>query len=118
MLMCANLRRRSKLNRSIMPRIRMCTKSQIPPGSAVEKRIMARRVALFNDNGQLFAVEGDCKHMKAPLSTGRVQNKTVECPWHFWRYRLDTGVCLNMEKVALKTYVVEEEGDDLYVIIE
>ena len=55
-----------------MQRIKMGKISELPPGSSLEKRILARRVAVFNVDGELFGIESDCKHMKASLKKGKV----------------------------------------------
>lgn len=95
----------------------MCKLSELSPGTSIEKRIMARRIAVFNVDGKLYGLESDCKHMKASLQKGRVQNEIVTCPWHHWQYEIKTGRCLTVDKFQLKTYAVEVEGDDVYLIL-
>jgi len=91
--------------------------SELSPGTAIEKRIMARRIAVFNVDGKLYGIESDCKHMKASLQKGKVQNDIVTCPWHHWQYDIRTGQCLTVDKFKLKTYPVEIDGDDVYIIL-
>ena len=100
-----------------MPKVKMGSIAELATGSALEKRILARRVAVVNDNGTLYAIEADCKHMKASLATGRVVNGTVTCRWHGWKYDLATGACLTNDRFALKTYRVELVDDTVYVHI-
>jgi nitrite reductase (NADH) small subunit len=101
-----------------MQRIKMGKTSELSPGSSVEKRILARRIAVFNVEGKLYGIESDCKHMKASLQKGNVQNYIVTCPWHHWQYDIKTGQCLTVDKFKLKTYAVEVEGDDVYIVLE
>jgi nitrite reductase/ring-hydroxylating ferredoxin subunit len=56
--------------------------------------------------------------MKASLQKGQVKNEIVTCPWHHWQYDLKTGQCLTVDKFKLKTYQVEVEGDEVYIILE
>lgn len=100
-----------------MQRIKMGKVSELPPGSSLEKRILARRVAVFNVDGELFGIESDCKHMKASLRKGKVEGFVVTCPWHSWKYNLKTGQCLTVDKFKLKTYQVEVENGDIFVKI-
>ena len=100
-----------------MHRNKMGKTSELIPGSCLEKRIMAKRVAVFNVKGELFGIESDCKHMKASLQKGKVEGFVVTCPWHSWKYDLRTGQCLTVEKFKLKTYQVEVEGGDIFVKI-
>lgn len=100
-----------------MQRIKMGKLNELLPGTAIEKRIMARRVAVFNVGGKLYGIESDCKHMKASLQKGKVQNEVVTCPWHHWQYDLKSGQCLTVDKFKLKTYPVEIDGDDVFLIL-
>ncbi len=73
---------------------------------------------IVNDDGNLYAVEGDCKHMKASLTGGEIRDGIVTCAMHGWRYRLDNGECLTDPAFRLKTYIIEIENDDIYVVLE
>lgn len=98
-------------------RIRMCRMDQIPAGRAIEKRILARRVAVFNDNGTLYGIEADCKHMKASLAAGEVLNGVVTCTWHHWKYDLKTGECIGRPGMKLRIYPVEIIDDEVFLIM-
>jgi len=43
------------------------------------------------DDGSARVVDGYCEHMGGPLADGLVREGCVECPWHGWRYVLETG---------------------------
>ena len=88
--------------------------SDLPPGGVIEKRIMARRVAVFNHEGCLYGIESDCKHMRASLANGEVADGVVKCKWHGWRYELETGNCLDLEGARLKRYEVEVVDGDVF----
>jgi nitrite reductase (NADH) small subunit/3-phenylpropionate/trans-cinnamate dioxygenase ferredoxin subunit len=98
-------------------RIKLCHIDQLPPGRAVEKRIMARRVAVFNDNGSLYGIESDCKHMKASLAVGEVANGIVTCNWHHWKYDLKTGECVGRPGMRLRTYEVEIVDGEVFLVL-
>lgn len=98
-------------------RIKMARLEELVPGQIIEKRILARRVAVVNYKGEIHAFEGDCKHMKASLGKGNIDNGVIVCPWHSWRYDLQTGACLTLENVSLRKYDVEIEDGDVYVIL-
>jgi nitrite reductase/ring-hydroxylating ferredoxin subunit len=92
--------------------------SQLPPGRAVEKQILARRVAVFNHDGRLIGLESDCKHMRASLAKGgAITDGQLVCAWHGWKYNIETGECINMPGFKLKKYDVELDGDAIYLII-
>jgi nitrite reductase (NADH) small subunit/3-phenylpropionate/trans-cinnamate dioxygenase ferredoxin subunit len=98
-------------------RIRMCRLEQIPAGQAVEKRILARRVAVFNDNGTLYGIEADCKHMKASLAAGEVSNGVVTCNWHHWKYDLKTGECIGRPGMRLRIYPIEVVEGEVFLLV-
>lgn len=100
-----------------MADIKMGKLTRLAPGQVLEKRILARRIAVFNDNGHLYAIESDCKHMRASLATGRVADGVVTCKWHKWQYDLRTGECLTHAGMRLKRYDVTVSDDDIIVTI-
>ena len=101
-----------------MQRIKMCSLSELPSGKAIEKRILARRVAVFNENGTLYGLESECKHMKASLAKGGVHQGILTCNWHGWKYDLKSGECLTHPGMKLKRYDVEVQGDEIYLILK
>ncbi len=98
-------------------RIRMAKLSDLPPGKIIEKRILARRIAVVNDNGKLYGIESDCKHMRASLAKGTIADGVITCRWHGWRYGLADGVCLTHPEFSLKRFEIEIDGDDIYLIM-
>ena len=91
--------------------------SDLPAGTAIEKRLFARRVAVFNVNGSLFGLESECKHMKASLTKGEISDSILTCPWHHWQYNILTGECLTHSDMKLKRYDVEIVNDDIFLIL-
>jgi len=100
-----------------MTRIKMGTLAELPVGGVLEKRIMARRVAVFNVAGKLYGIESDCKHMRASLASGDISDGVLTCRWHHWRYDLQTGECLDLEGARLKRYEIDVEDDVIFVTI-
>jgi 3-phenylpropionate/trans-cinnamate dioxygenase ferredoxin component len=70
--------------------IRACPLASLPPGEAL--RIEAAvPIAVFNVDGELFAVDDTCTHQDASLADGWVEGYTVECPLHASCFDLRTG---------------------------
>ncbi len=99
-----------------MNRIKMGKLNELSPGAIIVKRILARRIAVVNDAGKIYAIEGDCKHMKATLETGKVCDGSITCRWHNWKYELTSGECTSNPPFKLKTYDIDIVDDDIYVI--
>ncbi len=100
-----------------MQRIKMGNVSELAEGQGIEKRILARRLAVIKSNGELFGIEGDCKHMKATLAKGGVKDGILTCRWHGWQYDLRTGACLTQVGTKLKRYEVEVVDGDIYLLV-
>jgi 3-phenylpropionate/trans-cinnamate dioxygenase ferredoxin component len=63
----------------------------IPPGEAV--RVEAEvPIAVFNVDGELFAIDDTCTHQDASLADGWVEGCAVECPLHAACFDLRTGM--------------------------
>ena len=78
----------------------------LPPGATRAVEANGRRIAVFNLDGEVVAVDGRCLHRGGPLEDGFVANGIVMCPWHWWRYDLRTGCRLDDPSVHLARYPV------------
>ncbi len=99
-----------------MLKIKMGKVAELRPGQALEKRILTRRVAVFNIDGKLYGLEADCKHMKASLAQGEVHDGILTCRWHGWKYDLESGECLTQPGMKLKRYDIVIDDDEIYVL--
>lgn len=97
--------------------IKIGKKSQIPPGKAVCVDLPdGRVVALFNIDGEYFALNNLCPHQGAPLAEGKICGSQVTCPWHNWIFDIRSGVCLNQPGERAKRYHLEMKGEDIFLI--
>jgi nitrite reductase/ring-hydroxylating ferredoxin subunit len=63
------------------------------------------------DDGSVRVSDAACPHNAGPLVEGRVRGAEVRCPWHLYRFDLDTGVCATTDLFALTVYpVLEVDG--------
>jgi nitrite reductase (NADH) small subunit/3-phenylpropionate/trans-cinnamate dioxygenase ferredoxin subunit len=53
--------------------------------------------------------------MGASLGAGMLEEGVVTCPWHAWRFRLTDGVWCDSPRVAIDTFEVRVEGDEIQV---
>jgi nitrite reductase (NADH) small subunit/3-phenylpropionate/trans-cinnamate dioxygenase ferredoxin subunit len=49
------------------------------------------------------------------LAAGFVEDGTVTCPWHFWRFRLEDGKWADNPKLGIGCYQVRVVGDDVQI---
>ncbi|MEM6430903.1 MAG: aromatic ring-hydroxylating dioxygenase subunit alpha [Deinococcota bacterium] len=57
--------------------------------------VMGEQVALFRLDGQIHAFRDLCIHRGTALSLGRIEEGTLVCPYHGWRYDM-SGQCVRI----------------------
>jgi 3-phenylpropionate/trans-cinnamate dioxygenase ferredoxin component len=90
--------------------------SALAPGTMTFVAVERERVLLANVQGVFYALRDACGHRQAPLSRGKLAGHVVECPLHFATFDVRTGKLLSGPASAdVPTYVVQVEGDTVYV---
>ncbi|MEM1452402.1 MAG: Rieske (2Fe-2S) protein [Planctomycetota bacterium] len=51
-------------------------------------------LALVRDGDAVVAVDAWCPHLDGPLWEGSSADGQIACPWHGWRFSLETGLCV------------------------
>ena len=97
--------------------LRIATVGEIPAGGSKLVQIEDIRIALFNLDGEYYAIEDVCTHDDGPLVDGEIVNGCeVECPRHGARFDIRTGRAVRMPAFsATNTYEVRVEGNDVLV---
>ena len=93
----------------------------IPDGEAIkiEADVLGTvdDVAVFNDNGELFALDDTCSHEKASLSEGWIEDGVIECPLHAGKFCLKSGSVLSMPATQdVFCHRVLLDGDNIRVV--
>lgn len=102
----------------------------IPNGRGIGVEVDGIEVAVFNANGEYYALSNRCAHQSAPLcksgekkvnaahtwtkTRGSVDPEacTVSCPWHLWEWDLKTGKH-EVSGRRIATFDVRVEDDDI-----
>ena len=93
-----------------------CKASDLSPGSMSWVAVNRERVLLVNVEGTFYALSDVCGHLRAPLSRGRLEGYSVECPLHFACFDVRTGALIDGPVATdVPTYQVCVEGDTVYV---
>lgn len=97
--------------------LKIATVDEIPAGSSKLIQIEDVRIALFNLDGEFYAIEDVCTHDDGPLVEGEVVDAgEVECPRHGARFDIRTGRATRMPAFEpVPTYEVRVEGNDVLV---
>lgn len=98
--------------------VRVSALDALPPGSAHAFPVGRYEVALFNIDGELYALENACPHQGGPIADGWIEEKTVTCPWHAWCFDLQTGKMTLGDFAWIPRFDVRVEGNDVYIATE
>ncbi len=106
--------------------------ADVPPGTSTTVMAFGTTVAIFNVEGELFAVSNHCPHHGGPLCHGRIsgtalpsrpyeyryglEGRVLTCPWHGWEFDLESGRTIFDSSVRVKTYEAWVEDDKIVLM--
>lgn len=89
---------------------------EIAPGEAKLVEAEGREIALFNCDGEYYAIDNDCTHIGGPLCDGEIRGDTVVCPWHGSEFNIKTGEVLGPPADEnVNSYKVRVEGGRILI---
>lgn len=104
---------------------------KLDPGSRVIADIRGTEIAVFNIDHDYYALANYCVHAGGPLCEGPIEQSTtvaddgwdweyddrtaVLCPWHHWKFDIETGDSLDSELYSVPSYETKVENDMVYV---
>ena len=96
-------------------RVKVATIDALPPGTGQVVEAANRTLAVFNVDGQLYALDNACPHRGGPLGEGELEGPIVMCPWHAWRWNVTTGANVNNPAVKVACFPVTVSGGEVFV---
>ena len=96
--------------------IKVAETADLPPGGAMAVQIGEQKIALFNVDGNYYAIDDTCTHVGGPLSEGDVDGKVVTCPLHGATFDITSGHVLGPPaKSGVTGYRVQIVGSEIRV---
>jgi 3-phenylpropionate/trans-cinnamate dioxygenase ferredoxin subunit len=97
--------------------IKVATLDEVPVGQSKLVEVDYVRVALFNLDGEIYAIEDVCTHDGGPLVEGTIMNGCeVMCPRHGARFDIRTGKALSFPAFEpTNSYTVRVEGNNVFI---
>ncbi len=94
--------------------------SEIPPGTAKSVMTEKFKVAVFNVDGNFYAIKDACPHAEYPLVKGTLRGEVVACSSHNWQFNVRTGECVRgegdeSENMSIRRFDVELRGEEIWV---
>ncbi|MGQ4556527.1 Rieske 2Fe-2S domain-containing protein [Halobellus sp. GM3] len=105
---------------------------EVPDGGVMGVEVDGLEIAVFNCDGEFYAMQNRCIHRSAALhrideerigeedclteGPGDIdcEARVAACPWHGWKFDLETGQHQTTEK-RMRTFPVVVDGDELRV---
>lgn len=111
---------------------RVCSVADVPVGGRCVADVGGVSIAVFNRDGEFYALHNRCPHQGAPLCVGELtgvltargpgfafdwsrDGEFVRCPWHGWEFEIVSGRSLTDPAVRTKAYPVVERDGELFV---
>jgi len=109
--------------------------SKLKPGKKKMIRVGKKLILLLNVDGDYFATEALCRHMRWPLAYGaKIKDDCIRCPLHQTTHKIDDGSLVEWspfplfppygklvgkfsKQKDLKTYETRVSGENLQVRI-
>jgi nitrite reductase/ring-hydroxylating ferredoxin subunit len=95
--------------------IRLADADDCPVGEGREYVAGGRIIALFNIDGELFAIDGICPHQGGPLGKGVLAGCIVTCPWHGFQFDVRDGQHTTSKQLRQPTFEVKVDDSAIYV---
>ena len=98
-------------------KVKTINTSEISENSVKVVNIDDKDIAIFNVEGDFYAIDDLCSHAEASLAEGEVFDCKVECPLHGAEFDLKTGEAVTLPATkSVNTY--ETEIIDGYIYVE
>lgn len=91
--------------------------TEIAPGNSKVVEANGREIAIFNLDGNFYAIDNTCIHKGGPLGQGTLEGEDIVCPWHSWRFNVKTGVSPVNPAAKVKTYDLKIESGDIKLAV-
>lgn len=88
---------------------------ELHDGETTSRELDGQSVLLSRFGDQVTCFANHCAHMGMALDGGEIIDGVITCPYHGFRYALDSGECLTAPEVQLQPHAVRVVGDRVEV---
>lgn len=102
-------------------------------GSRVIAEVEGQEIAVFQHEGEYYALANFCIHQGGPLCEGALsgsistdedgwdwvyddEERYIVCPWHGWMFDIETGRSPKDERYAVPTYDAVVDDGTVYAV--
>ena len=95
--------------------VRVCSKSEVTPGSVKAFAVDDKTLAVYNIDGTFYVTDDECTHAAASLADGMIEGDVIECCMHMGSFHIPTGKVMQPHcEVQLRTYQVVLKDEDVF----
>lgn len=98
--------------------VKVADRSEIPPGSGKRLEVRGQAVAVFNLEGEFYAIGDTCPRDDGSLSQGVLFGEMVQCPVQACKYELTTGSCATFPDFSVPHYAVRVDGNEIKIKLD
>ncbi len=99
--------------------VRVCAQADIAPETVQAFEVGDRRLAAYQIAGKFYVTDDECTHASASLADGMLDGDVIECAVHMGAFHVPTGAVRSPPcVVALRTYKVLLQGDDIFIDLD
>ncbi len=100
--------------------VRLLPTDALVPGAAKYVETSGLELAVFHlsDPDRFVVSANSCPHAGGNLAAGQVEGREVTCPWHCWKFDLDSGRCTLSETVQLRRYESRVESGFIWARLD
>ena len=89
----------------------------LPPGTGRTFHIAGKEIAIFNVEGEVYAIDDSCVHAGASLGAGKLEGKVLTCRAHGFRYDVTTGQ-VTTGGLGVASYPAKVSDGRIFVAVE
>ena len=94
----------------------VATTDEVQPGDRIVVEVGRRWVAIFNVDGEYYAIDDVCTHDDGPLAEGELYGCIIECPRHGATFDVRDGKVLTAPALRdVQAYHVRVEGNEIQI---
>jgi nitrite reductase/ring-hydroxylating ferredoxin subunit len=91
--------------------------NELKEGQMKSVRVKGRSILLARIEGKIFGVSNDCPHEGCALNKGILNQYSVMCPCHGWKFDIRNGQYLENKAITLESYRCKVQNGKIYVEI-
>jgi nitrite reductase/ring-hydroxylating ferredoxin subunit len=90
---------------------------ELPPGTGRTFTVAGKEIAVFNVDGEVYAIDDSCVHAGASLGAGKLEGRVLTCRAHGFRYDVTTGQ-VTTGGLGVTSYPAKVSDGRIFVAVE